>query len=258
MTEAATRPAPGTPCWVSLMAHDLPAAERFYSGLFGWQYSSGPTPLGPYVRALHEDTPVAGLNAMGSQLHSPAAWLPHITTANADRTADTIRECGGTVAVGPLDAAEEGRMAVAADNGGAVFGIWQARLRHGISFGVRVGAPIWTELITPDSSMVSKFYEMVFGYQSRTARTVPGADRLTMYLGEQPVCGIRGVGDNIPHDRGSHWLVYFAVPDADASAARLTDLGGKVLEPPEETAIGRVIRVADPEGAPFALLQRRT
>jgi predicted enzyme related to lactoylglutathione lyase len=256
MTEAANRPTPGTPCWVSLMVHDLPAAERFYSGVFGWQYSSGPTPLGPYVRALQDGRPVAGLNAIAPQLESPAAWLPHIATDNADLTADTIRGCGGTVAVGPLDAAEEGRMAVASDTGGAVFGIWQARRRKGISFGPEVGSPMWTELITSDTAMVSKFYELVFGYQSHTARTVPGADRLTLYLGDRPVGGIRGVEDELPRDRGSHWLVYFSVPDADGAAARLEDLGGQVLEPPEVTPIGRVIRAADPEGAPFALLQR--
>lgn len=255
MTEAVTRPYPGTPCWVSLMVHDLAAARRFYSGVFGWQYSTGPTHPGSHVRATLDGVPVAGLSGMTAQLQRPASWLPHFATDGADLTAAAIRECGGTVAVGPLDAGDEGRLAVSSDTAGAVFGIWQANQRYGISFDRATGAPVWTELITADSSLVSKFYEMVFGYQARTARTVPGADRLTLYLGDRPVGGIRGVGGDLPRDRGSYWLVYFSVPDADAAAKRLEELGGHVLEAPEVTPIGRVIRATDPEGAPFALLQ---
>ncbi|WP_130798460.1 VOC family protein [Streptomyces otsuchiensis] len=257
MTEAVTRPGPGMPCWVSLMAHDLPAAQRFYSEIFGWEYEPGPGTLGPYVRALKDGDPVAGLNATARRLDSPAAWLPHVAALDADRTANTVRECGGTVAVGPLDAAEDGRTAIAADIAGAGFGIWQmGEAGGGVPFRHSPGAPVWTELITSDATWASKFYQMVFGYQARTARTVPGADRLTLYFEDQPVCGIRGVDGRLPRDRGSYWLVYFSVTDADATAARLSELGGEVIEP-EETPIGRVIRATDPEGAPFALLQRR-
>lgn len=256
MTEAVTRPSPGMPCWVSLMVQDLAAAERFYGGLFGWEYSPGPIPLGSYVRALSNGRPVAGLSGMSTQWQYPASWLPHFATTSADETAATIRQCGGTVGVGPLDAAEEGRIAISSDNTGAVLGICQSGKRYGSFFDKEPGSPVWTELITADSSLVSKFYEAVFGYQSRTARTVPGADRLTLYLDDRPAVGIRGVGDEVPRDRGSYWLVYFSVTDADASAKLVEQLGGQVVQEPEETPIGRVIRVADPEGAPFALLQR--
>ncbi|WP_245240788.1 VOC family protein [Streptomyces spiramenti] len=257
MTDATTRPGPGMPCWASLMAHDLPAAQRFYGEIFGWEYEQGPRTLGPYVRALRDGVPVAGLNATARRLDSPASWLPHVAALDADRTANTVRECGGTVAVGPLDAAEDGRTAIAADIAGAGFGIWQlGETGRGVTFGQSPGAPVWTELITSDATWASKFYQMVFGYEARTARTVPGADRLTLYLGDRPVCGIRGVDGRLPHDRGSFWLVYFSVPDADASAARVRELGGETTEP-EETPIGRFVRATDPEGAPFALLQQR-
>ena len=34
------------------------AAQRFYGGLFGWEFDAGPTQLGPYVRALRDGHPV--------------------------------------------------------------------------------------------------------------------------------------------------------------------------------------------------------
>jgi predicted enzyme related to lactoylglutathione lyase len=47
--------------------------------------------------------------------------------------------------------------------------------------------------------------------------------------------------------------VYFSVEDADVAAARVTELGGTVARPPEDTPFGRLADVIDPTGAMFKL-----
>ena len=56
----------------------------------------------------------------------------------------------------------------------------------------------------------------------------------------------------------NHWHVYFAVADADASTAKVTELGGSVVVPPFDTPIGKMAVVADPQGAVFSLFQPST
>jgi hypothetical protein len=59
-------------------------------------------------------------------------------------------------------------------------------------------------------------------------------------------------------DTPAHWSVIFATHDADATAARATELGGEVIVPPFDapwSTPGYTIRVtvlADPQGATFA------
>jgi predicted enzyme related to lactoylglutathione lyase len=52
-----------------------------------------------------------------------------------------------------------------------------------------------------------------------------------------------------------HWMVYFAVSDADATVERVSQAGGKSQMPPFDTPVGRIGIVADPQGAVFTLIQ---
>ena len=66
--------------------------------------------------------------------------------------------------------------------------------------------------------------------------------------GDQPQWGIfTGPGLNggmmpLPPQSGapSHWLVYFATADIDATAGRMTDLGGRLVVPPMDIPGGRI------------------
>ncbi|RKN37882.1 VOC family protein [Streptomyces hoynatensis] len=256
MTETASPPGLGTHRWLSLMVHDLDASRRFYGELFGWEFDEGPSQLGAYVRALREGHPVAGLGEIAPGAPRLVAWLPYIATPDADSTAALIRDCGGTVAVGPLDVESVGRLAIAADPSGAAFGLWQGPPRRRGSFQAPVGAPDWNELITADTSHVSKFYSLVFGYEPVHEPALPEeADYLTLRLGGRPVAGLRGVGDELPHDRGAHWLSYFSVPDVEETLDRIVELGGRRLSEPEVSPFGRWAKAADPEGAIFAVIR---
>ena len=52
-------------------------------------------------------------------------------------------------------------------------------------------------------------------------------------------------------DEPPHWGVTFAVDDADAIAARASELGGEVLVPPFDAPWVRMAIIRDPQGAVF-------
>ncbi|MFE7315820.1 VOC family protein [Streptomyces sp. NPDC057555] len=255
-TEAAARRMPGAPCWVSLLAHSLPATQEFYGALFGWEFRPGPQHFGPYARAFLDGLEVAGVGELAPGRHLPVAWTTYLASDDADVTAEQIRACGGTVGVGPLDADDAGRMAIASDPQGAVFGVWQGRTMTGTAVSGEPGTPVWNELVTQETDSVAPFYEHVFGFEPEAVVSAD-FDYLTLHVKGKPVAGIHGVGNVLPRDRGPHWMTYFAVPDTDAAARRVGELGGRVLRPARDSTHGRLATVADSEGAVFTIIQQR-
>ncbi|MFH8617082.1 VOC family protein [Streptomyces sp. NPDC017979] len=253
MTEA-TRHAPGSPCWVSLMVHDLDATQHFYGELFGWEFAPGPQQLGPYVRALLDGKEVAGIGRLPADRHLPVAWTPYLATDDVNTTAESLRCCGGTVGVGPLDAEDAGRLAIVTDPAGAVFGLWQPAAHQGFALYGTPGTPVWNELLTTETSSVAKFYQSVFGYEVEPVDAVDD-DYVVLVLGRRPVAALRGVGSALPRDRGTYWKTWFEVEDPDVAARQAQELGGRVLAPPRDTPQGRTATVADPEGAVFAVVR---
>ncbi|MFE9769261.1 VOC family protein [Streptomyces sp. NPDC005808] len=244
---------PGTPCWVSLMVHGMATTQDFYGALFGWEFQPGPHQLGPYVRALLHGEEVAGIGQLPPDRHLPIAWTPYLASDDVDLTAETVRLSGGTVGVGPLDAGEAGRMAIASDPTGAVFGIWQTAAHLGTGITGVPGTPTWNELVTRDTESVIKFYRGVFGYELEPVVSAD-FDYVTLHLEGRPVAGIHGVGHGLPRDRGPHWMTYFEAGDVDDTVTRVTDLGGHVLQAAHDSSYGRVATVADPEGAMFSVI----
>ncbi|MEU3756230.1 VOC family protein [Streptomyces olivoreticuli] len=249
------RQTPGTPCWTSLLAHDLESIKDFYSGLFGWAYyNPGPRRLGPYVRATIDGRDVAGIGGLRPGRRLPTAWTTYLASDDADGTAEGIRSSCGTVGVGPLSAEDAGRLVLATDPTGASFGVWQGQRLVGPQLVGAPGTPVRHELVTRRTSSVVTFYQALFGYETEPAEA-GGSDYVTLRLGGRPVAAIHGVGTALPPARGPHWMTSFEVADTDAAARRVTELGGQVLRPPRESPAGRVATVADPEGAVFTLLR---
>ncbi|MFD3454411.1 VOC family protein [Streptomyces sp. NPDC058691] len=254
MTEVGNRHPHGTPCWVSLLARGVEATQEFYGRLFGWEFHPGPSSLGTYVRASLNGKNVAGIGELPRDRPLPIAWTTYFAADDADKTAELVRGCGGTVGVGPLDADDAGRLAIALDPLGAVFGIWQAVHHRGIETSGEPGSPVWNELVTRETSMVATFYSLVFGFETQHVVSTD-FDYLTLQLDGRPVGGIHGVGRGLPRDRGAHWMAYFEVADTDAAARQVVQLGGSVLRAPRDSAYGRVATVTDPEGAVFTVIR---
>lgn len=255
-TEVPSRRPPGTPCWASLMAHRADPAREFYGTLFGWEFTPGPQQLGNYWIAGIGGLRVAGIGEGAPEPHRPVSWTTMLAADDADHAAESVRECGGTVGIGPLNIGEDGRLAIAVDPSGAVFGIWQGGLLSGADVTGVPGSVALSELLTNDATLVGKFYQAVFGYGLEQPARDDADDRAVLTLEGRAVAAVHGVGRNLPRDRGAHWVTSFAVEDVPAAAALAVRLGGRVVVPPHPTPHGTAGTVADPEGAAFTLLAR--
>ncbi len=67
---------------------------------------------------------------------------------------------------------------------------------------------------------------------------------------EDVVAQLMPIPDDQP-DTPPHWSVTFATADADASAAKATELGGSVIVAPFDAPWVRMTVLADPQGATF-------
>ena len=67
---------------------------------------------------------------------------------------------------------------------------------------------------------------------------------------EDVVASINQLGDDQP-DTPAHWSVTFGVDDADATASKAKELGGKVVVPPFDAPWVRMTILTDPQGATF-------
>jgi hypothetical protein len=249
----------GGPCWVNLVAHDLAVAQRFYGALLSWTFHRRPEQLGPYVLGVAGGVPVAGLTAAGRNLLLPVSWTAFFATRDADKSSQAVREAGGTVAVGPL-AWQDGRMVLAADPLGAVFGIWQGPRVPGWRLGRSVGIPTWIELQTRDAFQAAVFYGEVFGWDSDPeGRHDVGFenDRVVLRIDGRPVASLRGGADeSAPELRiRPRWDVYFTVLNVDGAAGHAEQLGGGVVCAPSDSPYGRIAALRDPEGALFSVAE---
>jgi len=247
--------APGTPSWVDLSTADLDAAVEFYGGLFGWDI---PEPenaeqTGGYRQAMLRGKPVAGLMPQ-MQPQQPVAWSTYVSVADADAATAQVREAGGTGMVEPMDVLELGRMAVFADPSGAAFGVWQPGTFHGAGLVNEPGALSWNELETRDTGAAKDFYGAVFGWAFED-HEMEGMGTYTEWkLGDASLGGMADISGRMPDEVPAHWMVYFAVADADASLERVRELGGEARFGPVDIPAGRFGVVADPWGAAFAVI----
>ncbi|HEV7979162.1 VOC family protein [Amycolatopsis sp.] len=247
----------GTPCWVDLVVPDRKRALAFYGALFGWDYEEGTEETGFYTLAKHDGRNLAGLmQVMPGQESMPAVWTTYLAVSDVDKTAEAIAEAGGTIASAPMDVMDLGRMAIAEDPGGAVFGIWQAGTHTGFQLANAPGAVTWNEGMSRDFAGAKAFYGKVFGYELDDL-SAPGFDYATIAVGGNVVGGVGALSDEIPAEVPPHWATYFSVTDTDAAVAKVVELGGTVIMPAVDSPHGRVAAVADDQGAPFRVISAR-
>lgn len=114
----------GVPCWTDLGTFDVGAAQDFYGAVLGWSFAPTDDEYGGYVIADVGGNAVAGIGPQ--QGDQQPAWMLYLASDDADKTAATIAENGGTVLLPPGDVGPLGRMLVASDPSGGVFGVWQS------------------------------------------------------------------------------------------------------------------------------------
>ena len=265
---------PGVPCWVDTSQPDPHAAVAFYSGLFGWEFEDV-MPAGSEARyfvARLRGGDVAAVGSIPEGMPQVAAWNTYIWVESADATASMVLEGGGKTLMEPFDVMDAGRMAVFADPEGAAFCVWQAGRHRGASIVNEAGSLNFNDLNTRDAVGAKSFYGSVFGWQALGLEggfemwTLPGyGDHLEQGDPEMrkrmaDVGAPTGFEDVVaslnplPGDQPAipaHWGATFAVDDADAVAAKASELGGKVIVAPFDAPWVRMTVIADPQGATF-------
>jgi predicted enzyme related to lactoylglutathione lyase len=242
---------PGTPSWVDLSVDDGDRASTFYAGLFGWDVEIAPEP----EYGGHGNFTVGGKNVAGlspaMEKGNPAAWVTYIASDDVDRTAEKITSAGGQLVSPVMDIGEHGRMLVAADPAGAMFGLWQAGTHIGAERANEMNTLTWNENLSHDYEGNKKFYTEVFGYDYNDM-SGDGFQYSTLELNDGPVGGIGELAQDA--DMPPHWMVYFAVEDTDAMVEKAVGLGGVVLKSAFDTPQGRIAILADDQGAVFGLV----
>jgi predicted enzyme related to lactoylglutathione lyase len=246
--------APGTPSWVDLAAPDLDAARSFYGGLFGWEsQSAGPADqVADYSFFSLNGKLVCGFGSPGEG--EPPSWRSYVSVADADETANRVKEAGGRVLFGPTDIPDAGRMATFQDTEGAVFGAWQPGRHKGAQLVNEPGAVSWNELATRDPDAAKSFYTSVFGWDTED-RHMGEIPYITLKVDDRPVGGMLPLSDRAPENISPHWLVYFAVDDFDSAVDKAGELGGEVAAPEGDTPAGPFAVLKDLGGAAFAVIQ---
>jgi uncharacterized protein len=265
---------PGVPCWVDASEPDPDAAVDFYRGVFGWELEDvmPPGSEAKYFIGRLNGRNAAAVGSIPESLPQTATWNTYVWVDSADETAAKVRDAGGDAVMEPFDVMNSGRMAVFTDPEGAAFGVWEAKEHKGAGVVNEHGSLNFNGLNTRDVEGAKKFYGSVFGWQ--TLDVGGGAEMWTLpgygdYLErdnpdlrkqmaeagapegyEDVVASINPIPDDQP-DTPPHWSVTFAVDDADATAAKATDLGGKVIVPPFDAPWVRTTVLADPQGATF-------
>jgi uncharacterized protein len=265
---------PGVPCWVDTSQPDPDPAVDFYRGLFSWEFEDvmPPDSEGKYFLARLRGGDVAAVGSIPEGAPQTATWNTYIWVDSADDTVSKVREAGGGVLMEPFDVMDAGRMAVVTDPEGAAFFVWEAKQNRGAQVVNEPGSLSFNGLATRDIEGARSFYGSVFGwttlnvgggtemwtlpgYGDHLERDNPDLRKMIAETGGPPgfedvVASINPIPDDQP-DTPAHWNVTFAIDDADATAAKATELGGTAIVPPFDAPWVRMTIINDPQGATF-------
>ncbi len=249
----------GTPCWIDCQVDDTAAAREFYARLFGWEVYDGPQEAGGYLMAYKNDKPVAGIGPKPDTMPMPSVWTTYFAADSADDAAAAITAAGGRLMMPPFDVLDVGRMFMASDPTGAMFGVWEAKTHKGAAVYNEHGAFCWNELHTREYARAQEFYGQVFGWtfteigdgQQMVYSTFanPGAD-----------AGVGGINDDtlMAPEGPAYWLTWFQVDDTDAATSQAADLGSTLLMGPDTSAFGRMSILQAPQGEIFGIIDMTT
>jgi predicted enzyme related to lactoylglutathione lyase len=221
-----------------LRTTDAAAARAFYARLFEHDRS--------VVWPLHEQA-----LARGARPH----WLGHLGVANLEPSTAAFVERGATK-LGPTPPIGDGDPgAVLRDPGGAVVALSTPPPANRAA-AVNVA---WHVLNTNDAARATENYCQLFGWEAteNVDWAAVGAFRQFAWSAGGPSVGV--IAD-IAARPGvhPHWLFVFEVGALDAAVAMTRAAGGVVLDPFVLPGGERLFVCDDPQGAAFALCERRS
>lgn len=247
----------GKVIWADLVTPDLAAAERFYSGLFGWTFQTIHAGDTGYAVAMLDGRPIGGVlqRPVPAGEHRQPAWLTFIAVRDVDAAKRIALSHGAKVLAEPRTYAGRGRQAVFTDPEGAVFALLASNSGDPADYLAEPGEWIWSSLLARDPGQAAAFYQDVFGYDVFDLPSDDGLEHVILSSDDYARAGV----NTLPTDSGRrhpHWLNFVRVLDTADAAAKAVSLGGRVLvEPRVDRHGGKLAVVADPAGAPIGLME---
>lgn len=119
---------------------------------------------------------------------------------------------------------------------------------------VPLGRFVWFDLMTSDPKAAVAFYTSTMGWGTDSWQSpAEGMPPYTMWTANGTA-----IGGTMQLPPGApappHWLGYISTPDIDATVAKASGLGARVMMPPTAIpTVGRFAVLADPQGAVFAV-----
>lgn len=125
------------------------------------------------------------------------------------------------------------------------------------------GTVWWSEIMSADPARTRDFYASVAGWTPKTVAATdttrapnPGEAEYTLFTSNG--VEVAGASKLDPDDAGDvrpGWVTYIQVASVDTAVVEALKKGGRILKAPfDDTTIGRMAIVADPDGIPVGLV----
>ena len=188
-------------------------------------------------------------------------WNTYISSDDLESTLSRVAGAGGEVVVPSMEIIEGGesvgKLAMIADRGGAVVGVWEAGRHIGAACVNETGALIWNELSSRDVTASRESLAAVFDWDYQQIGDGDTFDYTVIKVAggnDDGVGGIMPMPVEVPAEVPGYWAAYFSVTDTDAIAAATVAAGGTIYQPPTDSEQGRMATLGDPQGAMFSVI----
>jgi predicted enzyme related to lactoylglutathione lyase len=247
----------GAPCWTDLWTSDVEGSRRFYSELFGWEAQEPSPEFGGYFMFTRDGVPVAGGMGDMGDMKANNTWKVYFQTDDIEKALQVAESKGAQLIAPAMPVADLGIQAVLVDPTGANHGAWQPGTFPGFTTLLEPGAPGWFELFTHDYEGALDFYKDVYHWETSVVGNSEEFKYTTVNApdGSGEVAGVMDASRFLPPEVPAHWSIYWETEDANASVAKVKELGGTVVADPQDSPYGRMATVTDPSGAQFKLRQ---
>jgi uncharacterized protein len=117
------------------------------------------------------------------------------------------------------------------------------------------GEPCWAELASHDWQEAKKFYQHLFNWNAFDM-PMPEGNYTMLQIDNDDVAALYQMPAEIAETSPTHWTMYIAVDDVDATIESVKSAGGQLLLGPHSVGeAGKMAVFADPEGSRFAVWQ---
>lgn len=245
---ADTAPARGF-VWTDCFSADPAASARFYTQWLGWS-ADAPAADGSIILRRVDGRPAAGIMKRPARSGSTtkAGWVGYVGVDDPVAVAATAVTAGARQLAPLTDLPNRGKAALILTPDGVPL----ALMANASGTGLPPGTWVWAEYFAADATATGQFLQQVLGWESQPDARTGRTDDFLLAANGQPHGGLAPV----PAGRKPAWLGFLAVDKLEPFAARLTQLGGRVLLGPKALdEEHRILIVADPFGATLALVE---